>query len=153
MIPASRGWVREVVFLGRKSTSMLENTSGGWQGELPKKKRCVRLSSLFRLLLNLVRIGTIASIHFLSTPSHCWSIDMSAAGAWWIWQTFEAALQSATSYHNKASFLALCIYKECSGYSLPRILATSTQFSLLRRWFPRHRLPEAASLVLIAYVQ
>lgn len=61
--------------------------------------------------------------------------------------------QFASSYHNKALFLALCICKECSGCSLPRILATSTSFSLLRGRFLRHRLPEAASLGLILYIQ
>ena len=54
-------WVREVVFLGRKATLMLETMSvseGGWHNAL-SKKRC--LSSIFRRLFILVRIVTLVS--------------------------------------------------------------------------------------------
>ena len=56
-------WVREVMFLGRKATSMLETMSvseGGWHNVL-SKKRIMCLFSIFRRLFILVRIITLVS--------------------------------------------------------------------------------------------
>ena len=129
MMPASRGWVFDVVFLGRNLILMFEKLSamlGGWQGALSSNSRKLRFF-LFNFSFNLAShifhdFGIHPSLRVGIIPAPIWAFN--------ILQIIEATQFCIFSDDNRVLLFTRSINKKGPRMPLFDLLSSPTSPSL-----------------------